>query len=151
MYLKFFASPADLLRLIAKTDRGDHVADNRAGGRELSGSASVEHGGSEHVSDYLDPVKYIGHSVQRIFGIHKDRCNLKIHLSVTVYTRSEELDRRSHAGRIAGIQPGDLCNSLRRDLLVIDFFSGNNCGQDRDLSAGVVAFNIRLRIALRVA
>ena len=151
MYLKLLAAPADLLRLIAETDCGDHIPDNGAGCRQFPCSASIEHGRAQHISHNEDSVEHICHRIQRVLRVHEDRHDLQIDLSIFIHAGSEELDRRTHMCRVAGIHGSDFCDSLGRDLLVVYFFSCCDRSQDRDLSAGVISFNICLRVALRVA
>ena len=64
---------------------------------------------------------------------------------------AKELDCAVKLLRITEIIGINLRNALTGNLRELDVSSGNKGSQNRNLAAGIVALNIRLRILLRIA
>ena len=132
-------------------NRFHNIRNDSACGRELSGSASVEHGSAQHVALYQNAVKYIIYGIQRMILSDHDRCDPCVNLIAVHAAGSKQLHGSSKLICILEIHIGNLRDALSTDILIVYFFSGCHCCKDRDLSAGIIALYICLRIAFCIA
>ena len=127
------------------------VRHNRAGCWKLSCPASIEHGGSQHISLYHDPVKHIIDRIQGIILLDHHRSNKGINLASRHTAGAKKLHRGPHLFRIFEINIRDPGNPLRINILKVHFPSSCHGCQNGNLSAGVMSFHVSLRVAFRIS
>ena len=142
------AAPAKHYMMVCVLDCFHNVCDNCTGGWQFAGTASVEHGSSKHISFYHDPVEYIIHGIQRVVFSDHDRCYPGMNLFSVHAAGTKQLYRGSKLVCILKVHICDFGNTFCADVLVVYFFSCCHRCEDRDLTAGIVAFYVCLWVAL---
>ena len=127
-----------------------HISNDSAGRRELSCSASVEHGVTQHISMNENRIENAVHAVERIVRSQKERRHHGKIVPLQLATVGQKFDRHTQSFRVTDIGCGDLRDTLGVDILVIHLLIKSQGGKDSDLPAGIITFHIRLRIALRI-
>ena len=79
------------------------------------------------------------------------RRNHRIHAASHFFTHSKYLDRQTRLFRVFKIAGRYFRDPLGVNILIIYLFSVREGCQDRNLTAGVISFDIRRRILLRIA
>ena len=131
--------------------RVHHVGHHRAGSGQLACTASIEHHVAQHVSLGENRVEHAVHAVERMHLVDQEGRYHGEELSVLLLAHGQQLHGPAQLFRVLDILRRDLCDAFRVNILKIYLAAADQGGQDGDLPAGVVAFHIRLRIALRVA
>ena len=128
-----------------------HISYNRAGCRQFSCAASVEHRIPQHIAVDHDRIKYIVHAEQRAVTIDHNRAYHRIVLVPDPLTAGQKLDGCAKCLCITDIRGSDLRDSLGIDLLKIHMMTVCQRRKNRDLSAGIPTLDISCRVALRIA
>ena len=99
-----------------------------------------------------DAVEDALHTVQRVVFPDKERRRAHAQASVLrLSAHAKEFDRHLHGAGVSEIRRCDAGDSLAGDILVADGLAADQRRKDRDLAAGVMSFDVRLGISLRIA
>ena len=150
LYFLFVPEAHDHLALMSCTV--DDIRYHCTGGGKLACAPSVVHGISQHIAGDKYRIEHsVYHGQGMVLGKH-ERCHHNFRCVIVNRTASaQQLDGILCSIGIFKIRCGDLRNTLGRDFLGIHVFTKHQRRQNRDLTAGIIAFHIRLRIALRIA
>ena len=150
LYFLFVPEAHDHLALMSRTV--DDIRYDRTGGGKLTGAPSVIHGISQHIAGDKYGIEHtVYHGKRMLFG-KQERCyhNLRS-IVINGAASAQQLDGMIRGIGIFEIRRGDLRDALGGNLLGIHIFAEHQGRQDRNLTAGIVAFHIRFRITLRIS
>ena len=143
--------PAEAYILVLMLACLHHVRENRTCGREFARAAAVKHGRAEEITLNHNAVVDTVHRVERILIAEEQREHADRDLISGKLRRTDKLNRSSELGRIAEVRAVNLRNALGVYILKVHLFARHERRKNRNLTAGVMSLDIRLRIPLRIA
>ena len=119
--------------------------------RKLARAAPVKHQGSHHISAHHHRIVHVVHAVKGVIRPDHHRADKYACPPVFHTAAAKELDRRPQLLCIPEIRIRNMRDPLSGNLLIIDLSLRSQGGQYRNLAACIIALDIRLGIALRIA
>ena len=130
--------------------RINDIRHDRACGRMRTRALAVEHDRVKHISVNHDPVEYSVHGKKRAVRTNHIRRDLGIIGAVHLAAGSKQSYDPAKLLSVKHILFCHMGDALRRNRLIIDLLSCHYRAKDRYLAAGIISFDVRFRIALRV-